>query len=136
MATPKKRISSRKHPPRNCKHCGVIFIPSDARQHFCIPQHRIDYNNDLRKGKAGPVKALNDKLLKNEKILKKVTETLIRLNQEFVGIDILEYEGFDFDVSSSTDINKKKGTIVHWCFSYGLEGNDKDKTTFIIWKKQ
>ena len=47
----KKRISKRRYPQRICRKsdCKILFTPSDARQIYCDPQHRIDHNNDLRK---------------------------------------------------------------------------------------
>lgn len=134
MTTP-KRISNRKYPPKDCRECGESFIPTDARQDFCIPQHRIDYHNDLRKAKAAPVKSLTDGLLQNEKILKKVFKSLSSYQQATVHIDLLKYEKFDFNISSSIDRNEKNGAITQWSFSYGIEGYDADKTTFIIRKK-
>ncbi|MBK7307765.1 MAG: hypothetical protein IPN43_11395 [Chitinophagaceae bacterium] len=129
-----KRISKRVYPKRNCKQCDCEFEPHDAREVYCCEQHRIDYNNDLRRLKDAPLKDLNGRIVNNEKILKKFYETLIGLNQESLSIDFLILDKYDFNVPCETSINKV-GNKIEWQLSYGLEGVDEKKRLFKIHKR-
>ena len=113
----------------------MIFVPTDGKQKFLNPQHRQDYFNDLRKIKSAPLKDLTDRILANEKILKKIYEAQIRLGQKMFFRDLLMYEGFDLEAYSNETINSTTGNRVFWCFSFGLEGHKNLNNNFIIHKK-
>ncbi len=129
-----KRISKRVYPKRKCKQCTSEFVPHDAREVYCCEQHRIDYNNDLRRLKDAPLKDLNAKMVNNEKILKKFYEVLQGLKQELLSIDFLILDKYDFNVPCETSINKV-GNKIEWLLSYGLEGVDQKKRLFKIHKR-
>lgn len=129
-----KRISKRIYPSTECRQCKRPFNPSDARQLFCSAQHRIDYNNDQRKIKSAPLDLLNKELWKNERILKKIFESLKQNKQESFGIDLLKYEGYNFNVSRLVNINKTSQNKIYWSLSYGMEIDDENKKTFKIHK--
>ena len=129
-----KRVSKRVYPKRACKQCSSEFVPNDARQRYCCEQHRIDYNNDLRRIKDAPLKELTAKMVNNEKILKKFYELLQKHEQEVLGIDFLILDNFEFNVASEVSINKN-GNKIEWQFSYGLEGEDPNRRLFKIHKR-
>ncbi len=130
-----KRISQRRYPAIPCKQCKNQFSPSDKRQVYCQPQHRIDHNNDLRAIKEMPTKLMVKKLFSNETILKKIDHNMTILNNNTFNIDFLLLEGFDFDISSASEINRKTGGKIIWSLSYGIEGIGDDEKNFIIHKK-
>ena len=132
---PNKRLSNRIYHERICLHCCENFIPTDFRQHFCCPQHRIDYNNDRRKIKDAPMRAINDEQKKNDAVLKKASESLERLRQKSVSKDLLQYDGYDFKVFSSVSVNNETGKKVYWNIIYGIEGLDAKMNSFIIHKR-
>ena len=132
---PNKRFSNRTYPERICLQCSELFIPTDARQLFCCTQHRIDYNNDRRKIKDAPMRAISDELKKNDAVLKKASGSLERLRQKSVSKDLLQYDGYDFKVSSSVSINNETGKKVYWNIIYGIEGLDAKMNSFIIHKR-
>lgn len=129
-----KRISKRVYAKRKCKQCGVEFIPHDARELYCGEQHRIDYNNDLRRSKDAPVKDLIAKMVSNQMILKKFYEVLQDHKQELISIDFLILDKYDFKTPSEVSISKS-GNKIEWQFSYGLEGVDANSRLFKIHKR-
>jgi len=136
MAKIIKRISNRVYPSRDCKQCSRQFIPTDARQIFCGEQHRVDFNNDLRKVRAAPVIAFTNKILKNHAALKKISESLKLNKQTLVNIDLLHYEGFDSGIYSEVTINETNGKKVYWSLGFAIEGVDESKNTFKLYKRK
>lgn len=134
MAKPNKRISKRVYPPQKCKQCNAEFVPHDAREIYCCEQHRIDYNNDQRRIKCAPLKELNTKMVKNEKILKKFYDALQSHKQELLFIDFLILDKYDFNVPCETSISKV-GNKIEWQLSYGLEGVNQKSKLFKIHKR-
>ncbi len=131
----KKRNSKRIYPTKKCRQDSKLFTPTDARQVYCCPQHRIDFNNDQRKIREAPVRSIADKLKKNEQVLIRATEALSRLGQRIISLDMLFYDGYEIDVFSSSSINKKTGKKILWNISCGIEGCDEINTGCIIHKR-
>jgi hypothetical protein len=129
-----KRLSNRVYPPRKCKKpdCGQIFTPTDKRQEYCVPQHRIDHNNDLRVVKEQPLKLLGKKLAHNLAVLKKIHSSLSANDQTSFSIQLLQYELYNFGVYTDRSINKQTDNEIEWNFNYGIEVKDIDKKSFII----
>jgi len=131
----KDRNSKRRYPPKKCKQCTEWFTPTDARQEYCCPQHRIDFNNDQRRIREAPVRSIADNLKKNELVLIKAADVLSRLNQCIISMDMLLLAGYDTVVFSSSSVNTKTGNKVFWNINYGIEGCDWINKGFIIHKK-
>ncbi len=129
-----KRQSNRIYAPRNCKKpdCNISFIPTDKRQDFCRPQHRIDFNNDLRTLKEQPLKLLGKKLYHNQEILKKIHSSLAANDRTAFSIQLLQYELYNFGIYTDRSINTHSGNEIEWNYNYGIEVNDTQKKTFII----
>ena len=130
----KIRKSNRIYPPRKCKKpdCSLIFTPTDKRQEFCIPQHRVDYNNDLRAIREQPLKIHGKKLAHNLAVLKKIHSSLIVNDQTSFSIQLLQYELYHFGIYTDRSINKNTGNEIEWNYHYGIEVKDADKRSFII----
>lgn len=112
----------RVHEPKQCKHCGILFIPKRADQLFCIRQHRIDFNNDKRREKNAPLKLLNTIYLKNEAILQKMYESLKYMKCKLeVSKWLLTYEKFNFQNYVEQSINEVTKRLVYWQFKFGIE---------------
>ena len=131
---PKLRPSKRVYPPRKCKKpdCGLMFTPTDKRQEFCMPQHRIDHNNDLRTVREQPLKEFGKKLAHNLEVLKKIHSSLAAIGQTSFRLQLLQYEIYNFGSFTDKTINKDTGNEIEWIYNYGLEVKDHDKKTFII----
>ncbi len=130
----KTRSSNRVYPPQKCKKpdCGVIFTPTDKRQQYCNPQHRIDHNNDLRTIKEQPFKMYKKKLAHNLALLKKIHSSLAANAQSTFSIQLLQYELYNFGIYTDKNINQETDKEIEWNYNYGIEVNDADKKTFII----
>jgi hypothetical protein len=130
----KTRLSNRVYPPRKCKKsdCEINFIPTDKRQEFCTPQHRIDHNNDLRAEKEKPLKLLGKMLAHNLSVLKKIQSSLAANNQTVFSIQLLQYELYNFGIYTDKSINKNTDNEIEWNYDYGIEVKEADKKTFII----
>ena len=59
---------------------------------------------------------------------------MLRLKQEFVNLDLLLYEGFDFSYCITNRKNVDSGNNVQFYSLYGIEGINADKKTFKIHK--
>ena len=131
---PTRRPSNRVYPPRKCKKpdCDVTFTPTSKKHVYCIPQHRIDYNNDRRDIKELPLKILGKKLTYNKEILEKIYNSLAANNQTSFSIQILQYELYHFGMYTDKAVNQETGNQIEWVYNYGLEGKDAVKKTFII----
>lgn len=127
----KKRISNRRHPTRTCKKpdCKEEFTPTDKRQVYCTPQHRVDHNNDIRDLNEKPHKALKAKRIKNEKILAKIYGLQKSKNYTQFNYQVLELD--DFDVQYYTDVTVNNGSHIYWNYHYGLQGVDVETKQFI-----
>jgi hypothetical protein len=130
-----KRISKRRYDEKKCKQCGGSFIPTDGRQVFCTRQHGVDYNNDLRKTRAVPLKKLIRRLIHNEAVLRKIFTSIQDQNlQQSFSMDLLRYEQFDFEISHERGRNPTTNNEVEWYFYFGLE-TDVEKKRFTVQKR-
>lgn len=127
----KKRISNRKHPTRTCKKpdCKEEYTPTDKRQVYCTPQHRVDHNNDLRDLKGKPHKSLKEIVVKNQQILAKLYRLQEAKKHTRFYFQVLELDGFD--VRYYTDVTISNGSSIYWNYHYGLQGVDVEKKQFI-----
>ena len=129
-----KKKSNRIYPSKKCKHCKNEFTPTDKRQVFCCEQHRIDYNNDKRLIKYAPIKAIITGLTKNDQILEKAYQYMTEKKKNSIDIDILNYDGFDFNIPTKISVTNA-GNQIEWQISFGLEGIEKETKLFKIHKK-
>lgn len=129
--------SKRKYPPRNCRarYCGRKFIPHDARQEFCVPQCRIDENNDKRSDADKPFNEERKKTKKNDKVLEAAFKKLSDEQKKFINKDFLEFSGYDFGVYFALTKNESTGNTIFWNIKYGIEPADSQRQLFIIHKK-
>ena len=134
----KKRISNRKYPLRECKKkgCNTSFIPTDRRQLYCCPQHRIDHNNDERTIRSMPARAINEINGANHQILEKLYNILKEKNQltSVVG-ELLTYLGYNWQFATDRTRNIKTNGEIIWSYHFGLEGNP-DAKTFTIHERK
>jgi hypothetical protein len=128
------RPSNRVYPRRNCKKpsCNVEFIPTSKKQVYCIPQHRIDHNNDQRTSKDKLPNAHVKKLAHNQEVLKKIYNRLAFNNQDSFSIQLLQYELYNFGIHTGRSINEQSGNEIEWAYQYGIEPKDAATKTFII----
>ncbi len=131
-----ERISNREYPPRVCLFCRNRFFPTDGRQKFCNTQHRVNYNNDLRKTRNKPADDFVKKLQHNEGILCKIFNRKLEYEQLVVDENLLWYEGFHFDVFSHSEKNIETGNGIYWSFNYGLEGMRDKSRYYMVYSKK
>ncbi len=129
MAHSNKRISKRQYPEAICKQCNHPFTPTDARQKYCTPQHRIDYHNDKRKVEDKPYKEFNSIFKKNYTILIEIFNSTQYQKNEAVHENLLLQLGYRFDHNHTTNISHLNGKIIFFTFDYGLEfiGDENNK---------
>lgn len=128
------RPSKRVYPKKNCNKpdCNVEFTPTNRRQGYCIPQHRIDHNNDLRIIKDKLPKSHAKKLAHNQEVLKKISNSLAINNQGSFSIQLLQYELYNFGIHTGKSVNEQSGNEIEWTYHYGIEVKDAATKTFII----
>lgn len=128
--------SQRKYPPRICKsrYCRLTFIPHDARQEFCVPQCRINENNDKRSDVDKPFNEDRKKIKNNDKVLSLAYKKMIIEKQEFINKDFLEFAGYDFSTYFNTSKNKLTSNTIFWNIKYGIEPANKQMLLFVIHK--
>lgn len=134
----RKRISNRRYPVRFCEKpdCIEEFIPTDARQKYCCPQHRIDFNNDNRK-KTESIDTYFIKIVKeNSLISAKVVSSSFYKSNNHVTKFILDYEGYNFEIYHYMRINIKTNNQIFFCHNFGLELVDLKQQIYIIHKQQ
>lgn len=129
-----KRISKRLYDSIDCRKpgCKIKFKPTDKRQVYCTPQHRVDHNNDLRKIKNLKFENHNKILAKNQAILEKLFFKLNEMPKKHFHIDILRIENYSFGYMTDKSINEYTGNEIEWNFFYGLEGYCQNEMTFIV----
>lgn len=133
----RRRLSNRIYDGIPCKKddCDEIFQPSDSRQKYCCPQHRIDHNNDLRKANDKELLELSKKMKHNDTVLEKIYNNQIYKKAKSVAKELLVYEGFFFNIVYEKQINTTTNKYVLWMIKYGLEAIDIENRNFIIHKK-
>jgi hypothetical protein len=131
-----KRVSNRTYPPKLCKKldCNLEFIPTDGRQVYCNEQHRIDSNNDKRKIVDKIESNFNKGARNNKRILIKISNSIEYINSEVVNISLLQYEGYDFNICHSTQMERSTNREVKFCFDYGLMFIDTTNKNYKIIK--
>ena len=121
MAHSNKRISKRQHPEAICKQCNHPFTPTDARQKYCTPQHRIDYHNDKRKVEDKPYKDFSLIHKKNYKILVEIFNSAQYQKNQIVHENLLTHLGFKHNYYHTVGFNKESGQKVLQIKDYGIE---------------
>ncbi|PQJ08778.1 hypothetical protein CJD36_022535 [Flavipsychrobacter stenotrophus] len=131
---PTKRMSKRLYAGIPCKKadCNKIFQPTDSRQKYCCPQHRVDHNNDKRKANDTDAVALLKTLKHNDAVLAKVFRSEIYSMTKGVSLDLLQYERFEFDYFVKRQKNTQTGKTVLWMFKYGIEPTEFNNNIFLI----
>ncbi|CAN5461090.1 hypothetical protein BH11BAC3_BH11BAC3_09580 [soil metagenome] len=127
-----KRISKRRYPAKECPQCLETFIPSDKRQKYCSEQHRVDYNNDCRSKKDLHINHTASVIKRNEQILTKIYSQVERLREKVFSIELLKYEGYQFNINTGINKNTATGSTIFWTHNYGLECCNTEKKLFII----
>lgn len=129
--------SKRRYPPRICesRYCRKSYIPHNKRQRFCVPQCRIDENNDKRADTDKPFNEERKKIKKNDKVLEAAFKKLSDDQKRFINKDFLEFAGYDFGVYFALSKNASTGNTIFWNIKYGIEPADSQRQLFIIHKK-
>ncbi len=103
-----------------CLDCKSI-IKGRTDKKFCDDQCRSNYNNKLKADHHSQVKAINNILLKNRKVLEKLNpEGKIKVTEAK-----LTQKGFNFKYLTHT-YTTQKGDIYKFCYEFGylkLENN-------------
>ncbi|HSC55289.1 MAG TPA: hypothetical protein VLC98_16775 [Phnomibacter sp.] len=128
------RFSKRIYPKRACEQCKQLFHPNDARQIFCSPQHRIDYNNDKRKRKNQPFNELILTLKKNDAILEKCYRAIESNKLTSISKENLLLAEFDFSKFRYIDQNPETKEQIYWMGTYGIAAKNDTTTSYIIYK--
>ena len=126
------KFSNRVYPTRICPQGNHEFKPHDARQKFCCPQHRIDYNNDKQKQKNKHDKLMTAAIKSNYGILQKIRSSNLYERYGKIMQDVLDYEGYDFSQYHQKVVNVKNGHDVLMIYNYGLECINMERGEFII----
>ncbi len=136
MLQPKKRISNRRYKESMCKQCNHPYIPTDARQLFCSPQHRIDYNNDKRKIEDKPYREFTEIHKKNYNILKVIFNSDNYKKHQVVHETLLTQLGFILEHYHEIEISTLIGNKILFTCDYGLEFiGDENNKIYKIHKK-
>lgn len=131
-----KRNSKRRYPEKICKQCNLSYIPKDARQVFCSPQHRIDYNNDKRKVDDKPYKELKLIIKRNFSILQSIFNSTYYQKHNAVHESLLLQQEFQFNHFNQTHISSLSGNKILFTFDFGLEFiGDENNKIYKIHKK-
>lgn len=129
-----KRVSNRIYPSKLCKKegCNREFIPTDARQVYCCPQHRIDSNNDKRKIIDKFESEFTKKAKKNRFVLIKISESDYYKKRDYVEKGLLLYEGYEFPIYHSKELEHGTNRDILVCYEYGLILIDASKEIYKI----
>ncbi len=129
--------SKRKYPPRICesRYCRKTYIPTDARQKFCVPQCRINENNDKRSDVDKPFNEDRKKIKKNDKVLESAFIKMSLNQQGFINKDFLEFAGYDLGTFFEQTKNTSTGNMIFWNIKYGIEPADLLRGLFKVYKK-
>ncbi len=130
-----KRVSNRRYPPKKCPQCQRNYIPTSKRQIYCVPQCRIDFNNDKRNRDDAQSVSFTKALKINRKSLKKGFEKLEKHQEQYLNLEFLKYDGFNPAIYSDQSIEKGNGNMILWSLDYGIEGIDKQRTIIKIHKR-
>lgn len=130
------RHSNRVYPPKLCQKpdCDLEFIPTDARQIYCSKQHQIDSNNDKRKIVDSIEKDFTKAAKNNKRINMKIYNCEAYKRRGYIEGFILSYEGFDFDIFHTIQLEGETKREIKFCYDYGLVRLDSDKNIYKIIK--
>lgn len=129
-----KRISNRTYPSKLCKkeECKTEFIPTDSRQVYCCSQHRIDSNNDKRKVIDKFESEFTKKAKKNRFVLIKISASDYYKKRDYVEKGLLLYEGYEFPIYHSKELEHGTNRDILVCYEYGLILIDASKEIYKI----
>ena len=119
--------------PRTCRNQDPSvhqFHPRRRDQQFCSKQCKNHFHNEERRLSLDAEVSANIK--KNDKALQRAHD---KIKSQAIHQSFLEYEGFDWKVYSSKQKIPESGTVVLWCYKYGIEQNTAQEKTFIIHKR-
>ncbi len=115
------------------KGCDNSFTPTDRRQLYCCPQHRIDHNNDERAIKSMPVIALTEILKNNQRILEVAQQALTDIkDNSMLTSECLKFIGYDWQYSTDRTKNIITEREITWCYHYGIEAENDSASRFIL----
>jgi len=129
--------SNRIYPKKLCinPECKKSFIPHDRRQNYCSAQCRNNFFND-RRHEENQTKYKDEGVLREmDKKLGKIYEKNVMINQTYVSLEVLKYEGIDPNLCVRTVQNDLTKQAIRWYYSYGLEIKDTERKTFLIHKR-
>ena len=134
----KKRFSYRTHPRKFCKKpdCNMEFVPTDGRQVYCSPQHRIDSNNDKRKMIDKIENDFTSRAKSNEKILIKIIGSPFYTKNGFTHSIFLEHECYDFETFHFIEYDEATNREIQFCYNHGIFLIDAEKKHFKIITKE
>ncbi len=124
-----KVLKKAKTQEKVCLECGTKII-GRADKKFCSDQCRVSYNNRLNSNETNFMRNVNNVLRKNRRIL-------IELNtsgKSKVTRDILQRQGFDFNLFTST-YTTKEGAVYHYCYEQGYLQVDKNWYLLVVKKE-
>ena len=120
---------------RVCPYTGLTFKPTSSKQKFISEDARIKYNNGLRSKKDKEKNTLLEKAYKNDRILERGFDQLVKAGKQYIGKDALEFSGYDFSASTSVSTNEVTRQQIIWAVNYGIEESKSEKHVYIIVKK-
>jgi hypothetical protein len=98
---------------KKCLDCELV-IKGRADKKFCDDQCRSNYNNKIKTDHHAQVKAINQILLKNRKVLEKLNpEGTIKVPEAK-----LLQKGFNFKYLTHT-YTTQKGDLYKFCYEFG-----------------
>jgi predicted nucleic acid-binding Zn ribbon protein len=116
----------------NEKKCLACNKPLHGRtdKKFCNDYCRNVYNNSLKSMNSGPIRNINNVLLKNRKILSQLlnNEDMAKTTKE----KLLQH-GFNFKYITHSYTNKK-GNVYFFCYEFGYLPLDGD--WFLVVKRK
>lgn len=105
---------------KTCLDCGATIV-GRADKKFCDDQCRNNFNNKLRADDLTNVKAVNNILLKNRKVLEKLNPE----GKTKVQKAKLEKAGFNFSYFTH-NYETLKGSTYKFCYDYGYLALEND----------
>lgn len=98
---------------RFCPECGEKIVGRSDKI-FCSDQCRNNHHNRLHRSENNFIRNINNKLLKNRRILLKLAPE----GKATVHHDVLLREGFDFRYFTHT-YTTRAGATYHYCYEMG-----------------
>lgn len=117
-----------------CPATGEKFIPGRSNQIYISRDVQIKHNNNRTKLKRMELKNLNDRIISNQRKLKKMYDFMTKYNWEKIHIGYISFEEFDLKTYSKSSNNATTGGRICWSLDYGIEALDETMTYFYIHK--